>query len=306
MSDEQQAPDETICCSCGQQVPRSIIAAVLAKRKSVPAVECFCGIALEAGLCPNGHDPIAPDLAPVAQPPTVISVNGEPDLLLQASTEALVLSFNHGRELRTALQQAAIEAHVGFQHLRKWEECDLSICDDRKRLINRFSEDADSTHDADDAQHHRAFKEFWREQERDRPVDYAHPEHYATFTKRYAPPIAASAQPPSPQSELGPSWEAVEIAEGLTNPAIGKIKIPEWRAMTNEIAAALDAERSRGAELQREVDAQLLCNLCRRPSDYHPAALDPEYGDWRHRRINHEKEWDEVCAAAAIRANKQQ
>lgn len=64
--------------------------------------------------------------------------------------------------------------------------------------------------------------------------------------------------------------------------------------------------QTRATELQREVDAQLMCNLCRRPSDYHPAAIDPEYGDWRHRRISHEKEWDEVCAAAAIRAAKPQ
>lgn len=65
---------------------------------------------------------------------------------------------------------------------------------------------------------------------------------------------APAAQPVAPQPagdeppELSPSWEAVEIAEGLANPAIGKVKIPDWRAMVTDIALAIDAARLRTAD----------------------------------------------------------
>lgn len=109
------------------------------------------------------------------------------------------------------------------------------------------------------------------------------------------------AQPPN-----GPSWEAVEIAEQLTSPAIGKLKIPEWRAMTNEIAAALDVAVDR----QREVDAKAICYMCAQPERYQPPR-DVEgfdkpchfYTDSHSLRPNCNAA---ECKATAIRATKQQ
>ena len=42
--------------------------------------------------------------------------------------------------LREALRDAAIEAHVGFNHPRQWEDCDLAVCDERRRLIGDYDE----------------------------------------------------------------------------------------------------------------------------------------------------------------------
>lgn len=101
-------------------------------------------------------------------------------------------------DLRNAFVQAAIEVHVGFQHPRPWADCDMAICNERKRLSQQPSTEADS---ADDAERDQAFREFWREQERERPFDYQHPERYATFTERYAPPAPASTVAPVEQSD---------------------------------------------------------------------------------------------------------
>lgn len=50
--------NEMVDCSCGQKVPKSIVDEVIARR--IATAKCFCGVELEAGLCPNGHDPVKP------------------------------------------------------------------------------------------------------------------------------------------------------------------------------------------------------------------------------------------------------
>lgn len=54
---------------------------------------------------------------------------------------------------------------------------------------------------------------------------------------------------------------------------------------------------------EREACAKAICNLCRRPEDYHPAKRGADK-IWRHERIGHEAEWEEVCKATAIREGR--
>lgn len=110
---------------------------------------------------------------------------------VSAASAALVVD-----ELRKALTQAAIEVHVGFQHPRQWADCDLAICNERKRLMSTEPPPLDP----EEIERAEAFREFWAEQDRDRPFDYAHPERYATFTKRYKPLAAASPAAPAIQN----------------------------------------------------------------------------------------------------------
>lgn len=42
--------------------------------------------------------------------------------------------------LHEALRDAAIEAHVGFNHPRQWADCDLAVCSERKGLIGDCNE----------------------------------------------------------------------------------------------------------------------------------------------------------------------